>query len=497
MPYTNAVAFFGHGGDMSMREGGRGILPYGFCLVTAALCGQVTYDGQINALYRLFNSPDPQHTIWIHNPKDHKRELEQFLGFEIHVREGGKGEASEVPNLVLEPFTHFTQDPRELIKSGFYNDRITRQHRPIVASGSTNQITHAELLESYADSIYPTRAQIDAFLRVESRLYAPVYNGFNQAAVQSALEQKFILRTTPAVLINVLPAMGVLYHFSCRVDAGVIPGAVAAGAPAPAFFPPAFGAEMAVRSRSGGIEAAAGQMPHNAGPGDHFAWPQRLEEVDAVTHAGDFQRGALIAAEAAAAAEAGHGVVAADQSASAHILERISAGASPADIATEYASRAIEHLRSTWRLGPAVVVRGAASGSGAGGPGGAAAAAAASENMNVEFEEAIRRSLVNVGRGAGGPGAGGPGAGGPGAVGPITHEQRQAFSHWTSEQRMAKLESLGIRVSFSNINATTSINKLIRAGVDPNEIARPHGRRRGGRRTRHAKKRKVRVTRKN
>ena len=62
---------------------------------------------------------------------------------------------------------------------------------------------------------------------------------------------------------------------------------------------------------------------------------------------------------------------------------------------------------------------------------------------------------------------------------------------------MAKLESLGIRVSFSNINATTSINKLIRAGVDPNEIARPHGRRRGGRRTRHAKKRKVRVTRKN
>lgn len=163
MIYDVACTLFGHGNDTFVRNP----VPKGCCIVTGVLCGEASdVEFNLKGINRIFKQNDDETRKHIMDPRRYQNELEESLGFKIHIAEGDKGE--EADHFDFKLFLDGTNediDTSWLARSGLYEYPIKSRGRFMIGEKLDSlHLTMEDLELAFQESVYPTISQLKAKL---------------------------------------------------------------------------------------------------------------------------------------------------------------------------------------------------------------------------------------------------------------------------------------------------------------------------------------------
>ena len=169
MAYDVACTLFGHGNDTLQRKP----VPKGCCIVTGVLCGEASIvEFNLKAINKVFKQNDDATRSYIMNPRKYQSELENELGFKIHIAEGDKGEEANLFDFQL--FLEGENDDTKtswLVRSGLYEYPIRTRRRFIIGEEiDSSDLKVSDLELAFEESVYPTVDELKAVLPKKKKL---------------------------------------------------------------------------------------------------------------------------------------------------------------------------------------------------------------------------------------------------------------------------------------------------------------------------------------
>ena len=212
MAYEVACTLFGHGNDTLQRKP----VPKGCCIVTGVLCGDTSIvEINLKAINKVFKQNDEDTAKYIVNPRKYQTELEENLGFKIHIAEGDKNEEANFFDFQL--FMEGKNDDTDtswLVRSGLYEYPIKSRRRFVVGEDlDTSNLEMSDLELTFEESVYPTLDELKAVLPKRGKL--------SFTKVDELIEEHFPANSD-SILKRYEGKRVVFYNFVCRSQ-GVSP----------------------------------------------------------------------------------------------------------------------------------------------------------------------------------------------------------------------------------------------------------------------------------